>query len=518
MKPRVVLAILDGWGIGKKNATNPLHTYPPQAINELKSNYSIGSLQSSGIAVGLPWGEEGNSEVGHLTIGAGKIIYQHYPRITLAVRSGAFAKNKILEAALAHAKKNNSGLNLIGTLSKGNVHASMEHLEALLNSAKRAGLTDVKLHLFADGKDSPPRSLLELLAQVESMIKSIGVGRVASVIGRYFALDRDEHWNLTEIAYRTLVGQGPITNDLAGEVAKNYAKGFGDEFFEPRLIEPNPAGIKSNDSAIFFDFREDSIRQLAASFLQKDFNHFARQDLQNIFYATMTHYSDNFDFPVVSPPEVITEPLGKILADAGLTQMRVAETQKYAHVTYFFNGYRDAPYENEYRVLVPSQNIARPDEQPAMMAKEIATRVIEAITGGGFDFVLANFANADVIAHTGNYEAAMETIKVLDQEIARIAKTCLEQNAVLMITSDHGNIEVMLDARTGQPETKHDANLVPFYLIGRGYEKRKTSIEVERLEQEAMGLLADVAPTILEVLGVEKPKEMSGQSLLRNLR
>ncbi len=518
MKQRVVLAILDGWGIGKKNATNPLHTYPPQAINELKSNYSIGSLQSSGIAVGLPWGEEGNSEVGHLTIGSGKIIYQHYPRITLAVRSGAFFKNQVLQNAFTHAKKNNSGVNLVGTLSKGNVHASIEHLEALLVSAKRAGLTDVRLHLFADGKDSPPRSLLDLLDQVETMIKSIGIGRVASVIGRYFALDRDEHWNLTEAAYKTLVGQGSVVTDLPAEVAKNYAKDFGDEFFEPKLLGPNPTGIKNNDAVIFFDFREDSIRQLAASFLQKDFNRFPRGELSNIFYATMTHYSDNFDCPVISPPETITEPLGKVLADAGLTQMRVAETQKYAHVTYFFNGYRDAPYENEYRVLVPSQNIARPDEQPAMMAKEIATRVIEAVSGGGFDVVIANFANADVIAHTGNYEAAIETIKVLDQEISRITKSCLEQNAVLMITSDHGNIEVMLDARTGQPETKHDANLVPFYLIGRGYEKKKTSIEVERLEQEAMGLLADVAPTILEVLGVAKPKVMSGQSLLQNLR
>jgi len=518
MKRQIVLLILDGWGIGLKDNSNPIYIADPQNLNRVKSNYLAGALQASGIAVGLPWGEEGNSEVGHLTIGAGKVIYQHFPRITLSIRDGGFFKNPSFLGACAHAKKNNSALNLVGLLTEGNVHASLEHVFALIDLAKNNEVAKLNLHFFTDGKDSPPKSVLNLLAKIEKKNKTAGLGKIASLSGRYYALDRDEHWDRTRKTYEALAGRGKVFDDIEAAIKNHYQKNLSDEYLEPFSVGPEISPIKDNDALIFFDFREDSIRQIAESFISPDFNKFPSADLKNLYIATMTNYSDLFKTPVAYSPEKVENPLGKILADNGKTQLRVAETEKYAHVSYFFNGLKDAPFPNEYRVLIPSRNVPRHDGYPEMMAGEISSRVIQAIEEKSFDFILANFANADVIAHTGNYDAALKAIQTVDDEIGKIVKVCLQQNAVLIITADHGNAERMINPFTGMIETKHDPSPVPIYLIGSEFQRGKSQGLIELMEKETAGILSDVAPTILELMEIPKHPEMTGQSLLKILR
>jgi len=515
---QVILAILDGWGIGRHDFTNPIHIAKPKNINYIKSHYLSGSLQSSGIAVGLPWEEEGNSEVGHLSIGAGKIIYQHFPRITIDIQKGAFFKNKQLIDAFNHAKKNNSSTHLIGLASMGNIHSSLEHVNALLNLAKQEKAKNVFLHIFADGKDSPQKSVLKILEKIQGFIKEAGVGIVSSISGRYYALDRDNHWNRTEKTYQTLTGEGLISNNIEEKVKEYYNKGLSDEFIEPFLISPNGRPIKENDSLIFFDFREDSIKQIAGSFIQKDFENFKTKNFKNLYITTFTHYSKNYDNPVAFPSQTIDEPLGKVLSDKGLVQLRLAETEKYAHVTFFFNGYRERAFKNEYRVLIPSKTVSSTDEYPEMMSREVSARVIESIGEGSFNFILVNFANPDMVAHTGNFDAAVQAIMAVDEEIGKISKICLEKDVVLMITSDHGNIEKMIDPFTGEIETKHDPSLVPLYIVGNGYKRVKREEDINSIENEASGILADIAPTVLDLMDFSKPKDMTGQSLLKYLR
>lgn len=519
MKQKVVLVVLDGWGIGQKNYSNPIFATKPKTIEHIKANYLSGALQSSGIAVGLPWDEEGNSEVGHLTLGAGKIIYQHYPKITLAIQNGEFFKNKVLLSAFEHAKQNDSSVHLAGLLTEGNVHASLEHVRALIQLAGKTGTGKLYLHFFSDGKDSEPRSIISLLRRIQEFIKESGVGAVASITGRYYALDRDGHWDRTEKTYRLLTEEGQLVEKPEEKIAGYYKRGLSDEFIEPMIVGSEPHPIRDGDALIFFDFREDSIRQISGSFILDNFEHFPVKKFKNMYVATMTSYSDKFQAPAIFPNEHVLEPLGKALADAGLIQLRIAETEKYAHVTYFFNGYREKPFPNEYRILVPSRNVARHDEAPEMMTPEIGARVIESINEGGFDFILANFANTDMIAHTGNYDASLQAILSVDYELANIMRTCLEKDFTMVITADHGNIERMLDPLTGRPETKHDADLVPLYVVGNAFRRpAKDEILIERQEKEAAGILSDVAPTILEILDIPKPKEMTGESLLKVLR
>ncbi len=518
MQQRVVLLVLDGWGIGGYDYTNPLFVAKPKHIEAIKARYLSGALQSSGIAVGLPWDEDGNSEVGHLTIGAGKVLYQHYPRITLAIRDNSFFKNGALISACEHAKQSKGSLHLAGLLTEGNVHASLEHIKALLRLAKENGITNLRLHLFADGKDSAPQSLRKLLGQIRGFIKEIGIGTIESLSGRFYALDRDEHWVYIEKTYRAMTGGGPILNDPETHIQETYAKNLGDEFIEPFSVGPEPHLVQDGDALIFFDFREDSIQELASAFILKTFDKFRVEPFSNLAVVTMTNYSSKFEVPVAFPPERIDEPLGKVLADHGALQLRVAETERYAHVTFFFNGYREKPFSNEYRVLIPSRNVASHDLSPEMMVHEVAARVIEGVEEGGFNFILTNFANADIIAHTGNFDAALQAIAAVDAEIGRITEACLAKNTALIITSDHGHIETMIDRFTGLPRTTHNTALVPFYLIGKNFERQKNEETIAWVEKEAIGILADVAPTVLELLGFPKPLEMTGQSLLRTLR
>lgn len=514
MKQTLVLVILDGWGIGQLNESNPIHMAEPKTMNYIRAYFPSAALQASGIAVGLPWEEEGNSEVGHLTIGAGKVIYQHFPKISMAIDDGSFFERPPLKEAFSRAAKNNSAVHLAGLLTEGNVHASLKHLAALIEMAKREKCAKLYLHLFTDGRDGPPQSALNLLSGVEEEIKKSGVGAIASIIGRYYAMDRDAHWDRTEKAYKALLGEAPQVQSPKEVIESAYKNGLNDEFVPPAIIgEPKP--IKDNDSVIFFNFREDRMRQITEAFLNPEFNNFQTKKLSNVFIVTFTEYDVKRPGTVAFPNETIENSLGKVLADQGKTQLRIAETEKYAHITYFFNGLREKPFPNEYRVLIPSIKTPHQDERPEMMASQITDRALAALNEGQFDFILMNYANPDIIAHHGNYDATLKAIKTVDEQVEKLLKTALDGNHTLLITSDHGNAEELLNLKTGEVETKHDPNPVPIYLIAKKFEAKSPKNILSSLP--VVGLLSDVAPTILDLMKVPQPKEMTGQSLLGQL-
>ena len=354
---------------------------------------------------------------------------------------------------------------------------------------------------------------MSLLAQIPNVDKLL-----ASLGGRHFGLDRDDHWDRTEKAYKTITGQTELVDDYKAKIKESYAKNPSDQDIEPMLLGPANRGIKSNDAVIFLDFREDSMRQIVSSFVSEEFEEFTRLPIENLYVVTMTQYSEKFPVTVAFPPEKVEEPLGKVLSDNNKIQLRIAETEKYAHVTFFFNGFKEPPFKNEYRVLIPSQRVAHHDEHPEMMAGEITNRVIRAIDEGGYDFILVNYANADMVAHTGNYEAAQKAIATVDESLGKLKEALFKYNGMLVITSDHGNVERMLNPLTGEKETRHDPNPVPVYLVIKELEHERSEAEVTDQESFPVGLLSDIAPTILELMAIQKPKEMTGQSLLKLLR
>ncbi len=514
MKRKILLVILDGWGIGAHDESNPIYKVNPQTIQEIKKRFPIGCLHASGITIGLPWGEEGNSEVGHLTLGAGKILYQHFPRISLAIKDGSFFQNQILKNAFAHAQKNNSNLHLVGLLGSGHVHSSFEHLAALMEFAKRENFDRLYLQLFTDGRDSPPKSAPELLKNLEKVIQEKNRGVIASLSGRFYALDRAKHWDRTEKVYKILTGEGKTAANYQDLLTETYNRNLTDDFVEPTIIG-SPHFIEDNDAVIFFEFREESPRQIVSAFAESDFPNFPVKKFSNLHLVTMTRYDEKFNLPAVFPPESTNETLGKVLSDNNKIQLRIAETEKYAHVTFFFNGYRKEPFPNEFRILVPSLNAPRYDQFPEMMAKTVTDRTISSVGEGAYDFILVNYANPDTMGHTGNYEAAVKAIEIIDREIGRLLKAIMAQpDTTMIITSDHGNIEKMLDPLTGLAETKHDPNPVPIYLIGKEFEKTKTEAEIRKTEAQNLGTLADITPTILALMELPKPKEMTGNNLL----
>jgi len=517
MKPRVVLVILDGWGIGRPDPiSNPIAVANPQTIQYIKEHYPAGALQASGIAVGLPWGEVGNSEVGHLTIGAGKIIYQHYPRISLAIEDGSFASNEQFLRAFSHVKENNSSLNIAGLLTQGSIHAALDHLEALIYLAAQNEIKTVNLHLFADGKDSPPESARELLEKLRHVIDKAGVATLATFTGRHYALDRDSHWDRTAAAYNVMVGNVEKSQeDLMSVIKKTYQEEKNDQELPPTVVaDPTIHSVKDNDALIFIDFREDSIRQIAHAFIDKDFKEFPIKKLQNLFIVTMTEYTKAFSVPVAFPNEPITHPIGKVLSDAGKTQVLLAETEKYAHVGYFFNGYQDTPFPGQEKVLIHSNNVESHAEKPEMKTKELVDKILEILNQGQTDFITVNLANPDILAHTGDFDATVEGIRIVDREVGRLLKYCEQNDVYLVISADHGNAEVMRDTITGAIDTSHDPSAVPVYIIGKDLRVDKTSEQVRESDNLAVGILSDIAPTILALFGLEKPKEMTGQDLL----
>ena len=513
MKRTFLLVVLDGWGIGALDESNPIYRAEPQAIQTIQSNFPAGALQASGIAVGLPWEEEGNSEVGHLTMGAGKVLYQHFPRISLAIENGSFFTNQALLGAFTHAKANKSTVHFVGLLSEGNVHASLDHLTALVKFARDNNVPFL-LQLISDGRDSAPESVERLMRKLSEKTKEDMMPFLASISGRYYAMDRDKHWERTEQAYAVLTRRTPRATTLQNAAREAYERKLNDEYIIPSAIGTSRP-LKDNDAVIFFNFREDRMRQLASAFLDPSFSKFPVVQFTNLYTATMTEYAPEFKTNVAFPEEVVEYPVGRVLSEAGKTQLRIAETEKYAHVTYFFNGLREEPYQNEFRILIPSQRIVRHDERPEMMAGPITDRVLTALHERTYDFILVNYANADMVAHTGNYEATLRAVKVVDEQIGKLTKAVLDQDDIMIITSDHGNAEVLLDLKTGDPETKHDASPVPLYLIGKQFRRKTPRNFFAPLP--TIGILSDVAPTLLDLMGIRKPNEMTGESLLPQL-
>ena len=520
----VVLVILDGFGRGPENAANAIFKARKPNIDFIEKNFGVTNLQASGIAVGQPWGEEGNSEVGHLNLGSGRIVYQYLPRIIFAIRDGSFYQNQALLGAATHIRKNNSAFHIIGLIGSGNVHSYIDHLYALLEFAKRENFQKVFIHAFTDGRDSPPKEALDFYEKLQNkMLREYPFVKIVSLIGRHFAMDRDNSWGKTEKAYRLLTeNKGEVFSDIKNALQSDYDKNLSDEFIEPKVITiPSDMGeglIKDGDALVSLDFREDSARQLTRAFVEEGFNKFVREKINNLYFAAMTRYEENIPIHVLFEPLKIENSLAKIISDAGKTQIHIAETEKYAHTTYFFNSGMENPFPKEDRIIIPTMRDSNFEENQEMSAEEITEKIIESINSKKYDFIVANYANADMIGHTGNFNATVSAIEILDKEMGQLMAESLKANAVLIITSDHGNADEMIDLLTGQPHTEHTPNPVPFYLIANDFKREKTPEEVELGKIEVDGILADVTPTILELMGLSKSPEMTGKSLLRILK
>jgi len=520
---KVVLAILDGWGISPEKTGNAIKNAQTPNINNLLSYYPNTNLQASGISVGLPWGKMGNSEVGHLTIGAGKVLYQNLPRVTISIQDKSFFKKEALLSSIQHAKDSGSTIHLMGLLSNGGVHSHINHLYALLEMLKQGGMPKerVLIHVFTDGRDVDPNSGMGFVTELEENIeKEDFPGRVASIMGRYIAMDRNENWDRTQKAYYCLVnGVGIQTSDARTAIQDSYKKGVTDEFIEPILVRDQNGDIgtiKQNDSIIFFNIREDRARQITKSFTLDSFDFFDRgSKIQNLDFTTMVEYEKGLAAKVVFPPEEIKDPLGKLISNAGMKQFRIAETEKYAHVTYFFNGGEETPFPEEHHMLIPSPNVNSYDTTPQMSAEEITEGTVKAIEEGQYDFILVNFANPDMIGHTGNLEAAIKAVEFVDKCVGKIYETIMQNNTVLLVTADHGNAEEMVSLQSGDKITEHSINPVPFILVDpeRQYEMPQSLNEKDK----PGGILSDIAPTVLEILDLDKPIEMTGTSLLDSI-
>lgn len=513
-KKPIVLAILDGWGFGKKEVGNPIKQARTPVMDGISLEYPMVLLQASGSAVGMTWGESGNSEVGHLTIGAGRIIEQYLPRINRSIVDKTFFSNPALVGAFAQARKNNSRVHIIGLLTSGTVHAAFLVIPALLDLTAQNSHPETFLHLFLDGKDSGLQEGVKLLGRLGEDIQSRGYGRVATLIGRNFAMDRDNNWELTQKAYELLSrGEGEKSPDLIATVKNHYQQGQNDSSMPPIVAEDSGfSGITDNDSLIFFNFREDSMRQILKPFVESNFSFFPRLDLNGLYICTMTHYLEN---PAVAvafmPPDVINS-LAEILSKNGKYQLHIAETEKYAHITYFFNGLKTKAFDAETDIFIES--LKDHQNNPAMKSWEIATKVTEEIKRDFYDFVVLNLANPDVLAHTGDFTATVKGIEAVDKAVGLIKDAVLEKDGILIVTADHGNAELMIYKGGGEAETRHGASPVPFYLVGTKYQTSKTPEMISRETREPAGILADIAPTILELIRIPQPKEMTGTSLL----
>lgn len=519
----VMLIVLDGWGLSDDTKGNALTKAQLPTFRKMDEYYPSIALQASGISVGLPWGEPGNSEVGHMTLGAGKALYQSMPRITMAIQSGEFFQNPSFIRAITHTKEFNSAMHIMGLIGKGGIHSFMDHLYALIELMKKENVTDLYLHVFTDGRDSPPTSGIENIKELEHRLKNYGVGKIASISGRYFAMDRNNNWDRIKKAYDAMVlGQGEQIENVEEYLTKSYAKEIFDEYIEPAVVvtDEQPVGkpvglIKDNDSIIFFNFREDRARQLTKAFVLPGFSKFNRPELKNIHFVAMTQYEDNLPMDVAFGPVKITKCLGEILSLNKKTQLRIAETEKFAHVTYFFNGGVEEPFPGEDRAIIPSKAVSTFAEAPEMSAPEITEKLLELLETKDYDFILLNFANADIVGHTGNEKAAIEAVETVDDCMEKIIRAVIAKKGCLLITADHGNVEEMVNSKTGEMDTEHSANPVPlWYITPTNHSSRSREVMAKKIS----GLLSDVAPTILQIMKIEKPVEMTGESLLEVLK
>ena len=508
MKPLAII-IMDGFGISSKEEYNAVARAKKPNLERYWKSYPTTTLAASGLAVGLPRGQMGNSEVGHLNIGGGRIVYQDYTRISLAVEDGSLAENPVLLEAMQKAKE--AKLHLIGLLSDGGVHSHITHLYALLEMAAKISLEQVYVHAILDGRDVPPRSALTYIQELEEKISRMGIGRVATVSGRYYTMDRDRRWERVEKAYRCLTdGAGHAASSAIEAVEKGYSRGENDEFLLPTLVDGRGL-VQDSDSIIFFNFRPDRAREITRAFVDRDFQEFATRPMR-VHYTCMTQYDATLNVPVAFPAQNLEDTLGQVISRAGLKQLRIAETEKYAHVTYFFNGGRETPNPGEDRCLVPSPKVATYDLQPEMSAFLVRDEVISRLEQKTYDLIVLNFANPDMVGHTGIFDAAVAAVEVVDACVGAVVDKILEKGGAALLTADHGNAEKMRDEKSGQPHTAHTTSPVPFSLImkaGAGGDGGK------RIELREDGILADIAPTALKLLYIDQPPAMTGKSLIK---
>ena len=510
----VLLAILDGWGIGESWKGNAIHLARTPNMDPWQSAGPATTLVAHNGAVGLPVGQMGNSEVGHLNIGAGRIVYQDFTRINRAIETGDFFKNEALAGVFGRAAIQGTAVHLLGLVSDGGVHSHIRHLIALLEMAKKIGPAKIYIHAFMDGRDTPPRSGAGYLAELTEAMGRIGVGQVASVCGRYYAMDRDNRWDRVSLAWQAMVdGRGQYLATEAGEaVAAAYGRGENDEFIKPTVITNNGqplATINDGYSVIFFNFRADRARQLTHAFVDRKFAGFSVQHRPELAdYLTFTVYEKDFQLPVAFPPVPLTHILGEEVSSYGLRQLRIAETEKYAHVTYFFNGGREAPYPLEERALLPSpREVATYDLKPEMSAEAVTEELLRRLADNPYSLVVLNFANCDMVGHSGIMAAAITAVETVDRCIGRLVERFTELGGVVLITADHGNAEVMIDKETGGPVTAHSINPVPLFMVGAQ----------SGLGLKDGGTLTNIAPTILALMGLPIPAEMESASLLKKL-
>ena len=507
-KKPTVLMILDGYGLNDKCEANAVCEAKTPVMDQLMSQCPFVKGNASGLAVGLPDGQMGNSEVGHLNMGAGRIVYQELTRISKEIEDGDFFKNEALLKAVENAKKNDSAIHFMGLLSDGGVHSHITHLYGLLELAKREGLSKVYVHCFLDGRDTPPASGKGYIEQLEEKMKEIGVGRIGVVSGRYYAMDRDNRWDRVEKAFRALTkGEGVQGTDAAALVQQSYDEGTTDEFVLPTVVlkDGKPACIEDGDSVVFFNFRPDRAREITRAFCDDEFTRFERGSRMNLTYVCFTDYDDTIENKLVAFHKVnINNTFGEFLAANGLKQARIAETEKYAHVTFFFNGGIEEPNEGEDRILVKSPKVPTYDLKPEMSAYEVCDRLVEAMGSGKFDVIIIIFANPDMVGHTGVEPAAIKAVEAVDECVGRAVDAIKKADGQMFICADHGNAEQLVDYETGEPFTAHTVNPVPFILVNAD--------PAYRLREG--GCLADIAPTLIELMGLTQPKEMTGKSLL----
>ena len=508
-KKTTILMILDGYGLNDKKEGNGIANANTPVMDSLMKEYPFVKGYASGMAVGLPDGQMGNSEVGHLNMGAGRIVYQELTRITKEIQDGDFFKNEALLSAMENCKKNNSDLHLFGLLSDGGVHSHLTHVFALLEMAKREGLKNVYLHGFMDGRDTPTDGGKGYVQAVEDKMQELGVGQIASLTGRYYAMDRDNRWDRVEAAYKVLTkGEGKTAQSAAAAMEESYRAGKTDEFVEPtaNVKDGNPVGvIKDKDSVICFNFRPDRAREITRCFCDDEFTGFERGARKQVAYVCFTEYDVTIANKSVAFHKVaITNTFGEYLAAHNMTQARIAETEKYAHVTFFFNGGVEEPNKGEDRILVKSPKVATYDMQPQMSAPAVCDKFVEAIKSGKYDVIITNFANPDMVGHTGMMDAVVKAIETIDACVGRVVEAVKETGAAMFICADHGNAEQLVDYTTGASFTAHTTNPVPFILVNydKAYKLREN------------GCLADIVPTMIEMMGMEQPKEMTGKSLL----
>ncbi|MBI3379192.1 2,3-bisphosphoglycerate-independent phosphoglycerate mutase [Candidatus Gottesmanbacteria bacterium] len=542
MRP-VILIVLDGWGVAPAGPGNAISQAKLPFYNSLLNSYPHGLLKASGVAVGLPQGEDGNTETGHINLGAGYIVYQDLPRINLSIADGTFFQNQAFLSAINHARKYESKIHLLGLVGSGGVHSNLEHLLALLQLMKEQGFIRVFLHLITDGRDSPPKSASIYISQIQIYLGSLGFGEIASIMGRYYAMDRDLRWDRTEKAYKVLTaGAGDCATTVNQAILNNYNKKITDEFIEPTSItkKGKPIGlIEENDSVIFFNFRIDRPRQLTKAFVLDDFRNnsnisdfdpyavkyhkkhlvdipnyqkpFERGDkISHLYFVTMTEYSQLVKVSAVAfPPNIVSHPMGETISQMGLHQLRISESEKERFVTYYFNGLREAPFLGEDRLIVPSPKVSTYDLKPEMSSQELTDQVIKNLNLNKYNFILINFANPDMVAHTGNLAATIKACESTDVCLAKIIPKVLDHNGTVFITADHGNAEELIDLKTGEIDTEHSTFPVPFIAINKKWEGKSVELPT--------GVLADIAPTILDLMQIKKPAEMGSRNLLSNI-